>query len=133
MALTDQQMIDTRRHMGYQVIGDYPVADENDIVFASFGMVTMSLHRRLTTLQPGEESILINTYLANLATLEEQIFGTADNLDTDQAAVWHHNKHEQSDRDRLFDSSRRRMCAFLGFPPGPGLGLGGYGMRVVRA
>lgn len=130
--LTDAQMIDVRRYMGYAVVGTYPITDEQDVVYGNFGMVTMSLHRRLTTLLPGEETVLIGTYLANLATLETAIVGTSDNLDTDQAAVWTHNKRERQDREALFDSWRRRMCDFIGFKPGPGLNQSNA-IKVVRS
>lgn len=69
-----------------------------------------------------EGNVVVNTYLANLTTLETAIPATGANLDTDQAAVWKHNKNEQIDRDRLFDSWRRRLCNFLGVPPGPNFG-----------
>lgn len=125
MALTSQQMSDTRRYMGYSVVGTTnTIGPQYDIVYGSFGMVTMSLYTRLTTLTAEEETTLINLYLTNLATLEQAILGVSDNLDTDQAAVWTHNKNEQADRDRLFESWRRRMCAFIGFPPGKGVGSG---------
>lgn len=119
MALTAQQMTDTRRYMGYSVVGTtQPINANYDVVYGRFGMVTMSLYLRLTTLTPEEESVLINTYLTNLSALETAIIGVSANLDTDQAAVWIHNKQEQADRDRLFDSWRIRLCAFIGFPPG---------------
>lgn len=123
--LTDAQMTDVRRFMGYQLVGTtMPITGSQDLVYGRFGMVIMSLFTRLTTLSASEESVLINTYLTNLYALETAIPATADNLDTDQAAVWKHNAREQADRDRLFDSWRRRMCGFIGFAPGPGLGSG---------
>lgn len=133
MALTAAQMTDARRYMGYQVVGTtMNINGDNDLVYASFGMVTMSLYTRLTTLSASEEAVLINTYLTNLATLESAIVSASANLDTDQAAVWTHNKNEQADRDRLFDSWRRRMCTFIGFPPGPGLSSGNS-IPIARA
>jgi hypothetical protein len=45
-------------------------------------------------------------------------------LDTAQASVWRHNANELDDRLRLFDSWRRRLCGFLGLPPGPALSDG---------
>ena len=132
MALTDAQMADTRRYMGYPLTGTtMPITNDQDVVYVQFGMVTMSLHQRLTTLSASEETVLINTYLTPLNNMEQDIIGIRDNLDTAQASVWTHNALEQSDRDRLFDSWRRRMCQFIGAAPGPGLGLGG-GIRVTR-
>lgn len=131
MALTDAQLSDARRFLGYQALGTTMAANENqDLVYVRFGMVTMSLYERLTTLSASEESTLISVYLNQISTLETAILGTSDNLDTDQAAVWVHNKNEQRDRDRLFESWRRRMCGFLGVDPGPGLGNGN--VRIIR-
>lgn len=125
MALTDAQMTDTRRFMGYQNLGTTMTANVNqDLVYVQFGMMTMSLYQRLTTLSASEEAVLINTYLTPLASLESGIYGAADNLDTAQAAVWVRNANEVRDREKLFDSWRRRLCAFLGAPPGPGIGNG---------
>lgn len=126
MALTEAQSTDVRRFMGYGVAGGAGAAAYAEPVFShaghagAYGGVSLSL--RLANLQPSEEAILINTYLANLTTLETAIVGASANLDTDEAAVWKHNKRERQDREALFDSWRRRMCSFLGFKPGPDLG-----------
>ena len=130
--LTAAQMTDTRRWMGYQVVGTtMPINDSQDVVYGRFGMLTMSLYTRLTTLTPEEEAVLSGVYLANLATLETAIIGASDNLDTDVAAIWTHNKNEVADRVGLFNRVRRQMCEFIGFCPGPGLGSGG--VQLVRA
>ncbi len=133
MALTSAQMTDTRRYMGYQVVGTTMVINGNqDIVYGRFGMVTMSLYTRLTTLTADEEAVLITTYLANLGPLETAIFGASANLDTDQAAVWTHNKNEVIDRSALFNRVRRQLCEFIGFAPGPGLNGGANNIPMVR-
>jgi len=133
VALTAAQLADARRYAGYWLAGTTQVTDDNnDTVYMRFGMVTMSLHRRLTTLSASEEAIM-GTYLTTLGTLETAIVGAADNLDTDQAAVWHRNRSEVTDRARLFDEWRRRMCQFIGITPGPGLGLGGAAVSISRA
>lgn len=130
--LTDAQLTDVRRYMGYQLAGTtMPITNSQDLVYGQFGMVIMSLQQRLTSLSDSEEAVLVNTYLTTLNTLENAIPTTGDNLDTDVAAVWTHNKNEQADRDRLFDSWRRRMCGFIGFAPGPGLGNGGT--QILRS
>jgi hypothetical protein len=128
--LTDAQLTDVRRYMGYQLAGTtMQITNDQDLVYGQFGMVIMSLQQRLTSLSASEEAVLINTYLTNLAALESAIPSVSDNLDTDQAAVWKHNAREQADRDRLFDSWRRRMCGFIGFAPGPGLGNGSISVQ----
>ena len=132
MALTSAQIVDTRRFMGYPLSGTtQPINDNYDIVYGSFGMVTMSLYTRLSNLSSDEEAILINVYLTALTSLESAIVGASDNLDTDIAAVWTHNKNEVADRDRLFDSWRVRLCDFLGFAPGPGIGSS-VNFKLVR-
>lgn len=124
--LTDAQMTDVRRFLGYALAGTTMVIDQNqDVVYMTFGMVEMSLFTRLTTLSPTEESVLVTTYLTNLYMLENAIPKASCNLATDVAAVWTHNKNEVSDRFGLFDMWRRRLCSFIGIAPGPGLGDGG--------
>ncbi len=79
---------------------------------------------------PAEIQV-VRYYLANLYTLESAVPGAGANLDTDQAAVWTHNKDEVSDRSQLFDDWGCRLCRFIGVPPGPGLGAGGPGLAMV--
>ncbi len=132
MALTDAQVTDVRRYAGYQLVGTPTPNAITDLAYLVVGMRQMSLVERLSTLSAAEEAVLTTIYLANLNTLELAIVGAAANLDTDQAAVWTHNKNEVADRNNLFDSWRRRMCSFLGFAPGPGVGSGAM-VSLVRA
>lgn len=134
MALTDQQISDVRRFAGYPLLGDTIADDSRDFAygFVSPG-VWQTLQHRLTNLRPEEETTLISVYLTNLTQLESDITGARSNLDTDAAAVWKHNPNEVSDRTRLFDSWRRRMCAFIGVAPGPALGDDDCSMDVMRA
>ena len=130
--LTAAQLTDVRRFMGYPLVGTtMAITNDQDVVYGHFGMVVMSLQQRLTSLSASEEAVMINTYLTNLYTLETAIPATGDNLDTESAAVWKHNAREQADREKLFDSWRRRLCGFIGFAPGPALGPGG--ISVGRA
>jgi|SRR5450830_82763 len=129
MSLTASQMTDTRRYMGYQVVGTTMIINENqDVVYGRFGMLTMSLFQRLSTLTPEEETVLTGTYLANLHDLESDLFAIRENLDTDKAAVWTHNKQETSDRFGLYNRIRKELCSFIGFEPGPGVPSGGISM-----
>ena len=115
---TDAQLVDIRRFCGYPVYGSGAVVFPAPWVFRTY----MALEYKMQNISTNEAMVVINTYLANLYTLETAIPGTSANLDTDVAAVWVHNKNEQRDRDRLFDSWRRRLCSFLGVPPGPDFG-----------
>lgn len=131
--LTDAQVTDVRRFAGYQLAGTPTPTSNNDLAYLVVGMRQMSLVERLSSLSAAEESVLINTYLTNLTALETAIVTAAANLDTEQAAVWTRNKNEVTDRERLFDSWRRRMCAFLGFAPGPGLSGSSAQINLMRA
>lgn len=133
MALTDAQITDVRRYAGFQLAGTPPLTSNNDIAYLVFGTRQMSLIERLNSLSAAEETVLVNVYLTNLGQLESAIVAAAANLDTDKAAVWERNKSEVEDRERLFDSWRRRMCAFLGFAPGPGLSSSGAQVSLARA
>lgn len=122
--LTDQQLADTRRYMGYSMLGDIVADDNSD---SAYGWVSagawQTLAHRLKTLRPEEERIVVK-YLTTLATLEDAIPASGDNLDTDQAAVWYHNKNEVRDRTKLYTQWRRQLCGFIGIAPGPSLGNG---------
>ena len=131
--LTDQQKLDVRRYAGYPATpADVTLDDSRDF---AYGWVSPGTWKTLTdlldNLRPETEATLITQYLTPLATLESAIPAAGANLDTDQAAVWVHNKTEVAERMKLFDAWRRRMCDFIGIPPGPSLGRGG--LRVSRA
>jgi len=112
---TDAQLVDIRRFCGYPVYGSGAVVFPAPWVMKQY----MALEYKLQNINTDEADVVINTYLMNLNTLENAIPSTGANLDTESAAVWTHNKDEQRDRERLFDSWRRRLCQFLGVPPGP--------------
>ncbi len=81
------------------------------------------LEFRLTNLSDSE-IVIARRYLGNLTVLELAVPAASDNLDTDQASMWTRNKDELTDRIRLFDEWRRRLCGFLGVPAGPALSSG---------
>lgn len=122
--LTDAERVAARRFLGYAAAGSLASNQTGYRFFQSYG----SMEYRLTN-AAEEEWTVIRTYLTQLTALELAIFSSGENLDTDQAAVWHRNKSEVRDRERLFDNWRRRLCGFLGLPPGPELGDGGT--RIV--
>lgn len=114
---TDQQLVDIRRYCGYPARGDGSVVFPYPWIMKQY----LALDYRLQNLSQTEGGVVVNTYLTNLSTLENAIPGVSANLDTDTAAVWKHNANEQRDRERLFDSWRRKLCGFLGVNPGPDL------------
>lgn len=125
--LTDQQKIDTRRHCGFPVFGEF-----NDTSPSSFGYryytEYLILEYRMNNLSTDEETTLQNVYLTNCNTLETAIPTASSNLDTDQAAVWYHNKYEVRDRFALYTLWCNRLIEFLGLSS-PSAMKGGF--RVV--
>jgi hypothetical protein len=116
--------------MGFSVSGNDASNPFRELVYSSVSYMGLSLDYRLANLSPEEESTLTTYFLANLYKREQEIQDAACNLDTDEAAIWKHNKNEVADRTALFNSLRRQLCTFLGFDPGPQLG---WGNRIVRA
>jgi hypothetical protein len=129
MAFTDAEKTDIRRFCGYGAYGGGQPLPASGYRFSTqYGV----LEYKLNTLSAAEETVT-RTYLTNLGQLETDIFGSAgvrQNLDTDEAAVWKHNKNEYRDRKALFNGTRRELCGFLGIQPGPALGNGGLTMVV---
>ena len=121
----DSEKTDIRRFCGYPAYGAGPVGFQSWRFFQAYGL----LEYRLNNLSPAEETVVRN-YLATLYPLESAIPQAAGNLDTEQAAVWTHNAEEVRDRQALFDDWRRRLCGFLGVPPGPALANGGVALVV---
>ena len=127
MSFTTAEKVDIRRFCGYGLYGTGQPTPASGYRFSTqYGV----LEYKLNTLGTEEEAVVRSTYLTHLATLETAIFGTSANLDTDEAAVWKHNKNEYRDRKALFDGTRREFCKFLGIAPGPGLGDGGVSLVV---
>ena len=74
----------------------------------------------MNNLSTPENAIVIN-YLTTLQQLEMAVPSASNNLDSDSASVWTHNRNEVGDRLQLLDEWRRRLCSFLGVPLGEGL------------
>jgi hypothetical protein len=115
-ALSDAEKTDARRFCGYPAYGAAPVGFETWRFYQVYGV----LEFRLNNLSSSELGV-IRRYLATLTVLEVAVPRSGENLDTDIAAVWTRNRSEPLDRSRLFDDWRRRLCGFLGIPPGPAL------------
>lgn len=125
MAFLPNELTDIRRHCGYPAYGVGASGFQGWRFFQAYGL----LEYRMQNLAPQEE-LVVRTYLAQLASLEIDVTGTAARLDTEQAAVWTRNPQELRERTRLFDGWRRRLCGFMGVPPGPALGDGGIELVV---
>jgi hypothetical protein len=116
MAFSDAEKADIRRFCGYPAYGAGAAGFQGWRFFQAYGL----MEYRLNNLSDAEAAIVLR-YLGALRSLECAIPTAAGNLDTDQAAVWTRNKSEILDRTRLLDDWRRRLCGFLGVPPGPDL------------
>ena len=122
---SDAQKADLRRFCGYPAYGAGAAGISSWRFFQAYG----TLEYRMNNLAPAEVAVSLQ-YLSTLATLEAAIPPTSDNLDTESAAAWTHNADELRDRTNLFDSWRRRLCGFLGVPPGPALAQAGVTLVV---
>ncbi len=127
MAFTDAEKTDIRRYCGYPVYGNTP----SPFFWARYTVQYGNLEFKLNNLSPAEEAVVRTVYLAQLGPLEAAIPGASANLDTAEAAVWTWNTNETRDRAALLDLWRRRLCAFLGTAPGPGLGDETSGVRIM--
>jgi hypothetical protein len=114
--LTDAEKTDIRRFCGYPAYGAAAASMQNWRFFQAYGL----LEFRMTNLSDAELAIA-RRYLGSLTMLEFAVPRSGENLDTDQAAVWTRNANEPRDRLRLFTEWCRRLCGFLGVPPGPAL------------
>ena len=125
MAFTESERTDIRRFCGYPAYGASDSGFESWRFFQTYGL----LEFRMNNLSDSETTV-VRRYLATLNALEQAIPSAGDNLDTDQAAVWTRNPDEPRDRAALLDDWRRRLCGFLGVPPGPALSTSGVSLVV---
>ncbi len=123
--LSDAQKVDVRRFCGYPAYGAGAAGFESWRFFQAYG----TLEYRMNNLAPTEIVVVLQ-YLTTLSALEAVIPEASGNLDTDSAASWQHNRQEVRDRAALFDQWRRRLCGFLGLPPGPSLDSSGISLIV---
>ncbi len=115
-SFTDGQKADIRRFCGYPAYGAGAAGFNSWRFFQAYG----TLEYRMNNLAPAEVAVTLQ-YISTLATLEVTVPRASENLDTESAAAWTHNAGEVRDRTDLFDNWRRRLCGFLGVPPGPAL------------
>lgn len=115
--LSEAERTEARRFLGYPVHGVGVAGNSAWQFYQASGAVEY----RLSNLATSEEAVL-RKYLSTLEVLEAAIPAVGAGLDTGSAAGWTRNPAELSERGRLFDDWRRRFCAFMGVPAGPGLG-----------
>ncbi len=125
MAFTDSERTDIRRFCGYPAFGAGTSGFQNWRFYQAYGL----LEFRLNYLTGAEEAVA-RRYLGQLALLEAAIPAASDGVDIAAAGAYKRSPDELRERDRLFDGWRRRLCGFLGVPPGPDLGDGGVRFEV---
>ena len=123
---SDAEKIDILRFCGYPAYGWNNTYDPFGLYFASFNQPSPFNASRMAA-----ALAVVRVKLTELAALDAAIVVASDNLDTDQAAVWHRNRSEVADRTALFRQRCREMCTVLGVPPGPDLARGGSSLRLV--
>lgn len=111
MTFTPEEKTNIRKFCGYGVFGNTPEYPFGIRYFTFSG----DLEFKMNHLQDTEEAV-VRDYLTTLEKLEDDIPLTADNLDTDRAAVWYHNKKELLDRSNLFDYFRKKLANFFQVP-----------------
>ena len=124
--LSDAELTDSRRYLGYPVHGADPAGNMGWQFYQAYG----AMEWRLANLSDSEV-VVLRQYLGTLTILERAIPAAGVGLDTEEAAGWVRNSAELVERGRLFDDWRRRFCAFLGLPPGPALGRAGNCVGLV--
>jgi|SRR6185437_5004522 len=125
MTFTDAEKTEIRRFCGYPVSGTLPIGFQTWAPYQACGLLEYRIDNISVT-----EAKVVRRYLSTLTVLEFAIPRAGDNLDTDHAAVWTRNRDEPKDRAQLFDDWRRRLCGFLGIPPGPALSDRGINLIV---
>lgn len=119
---TADEITAIRRYCGYPAFAAY------GYILGGDEMATMDA--QLAAMSASEIAVVRTEFLAVLPGLEAAINAASANLDTDQAAVWKHNKQEVADRISLYAYLRRQLCAFIAIEPGPGLRQGGAVIRT---
>lgn len=125
MAFTDAERVSIREFCGYPLYGGQPVQAFGYRFFQWYG----TLEFRMTNLSSDEETNIRDTHLESLYRLKRAISGASENLDTDEAGPWKHNKNEVQDRINLYAFKRKELCNFFGVPPGPNFPQSG--VRIV--
>lgn len=115
VALSDEDIQDTRRYCGYPVEGALPwrrLYEQGNSAVVDQVIASLTA-TQITTLQ--------TVYLVNLRVLEAAVPNTTSNLDTAEAAVWKRNPLELQERMNLLAFWQRKLCFFLGVPGGAGI------------
>jgi hypothetical protein len=117
--LSEAERVAIRRFCGYPTHSSGAVTLQAPLYYNSCG----TLEFRIAALS-AEEIAVARSYLASISALETAVPAAGETLSTSQAATWTRNKDELTEKLRLLDAWRRRLCGFLGIAPGPALSAG---------
>lgn len=123
--LSDAERTDIRRFCGYPAYGQGASGFQGWRYFQAYGL----LEFRMTNFAAAEFQV-VRQYLGQLYALETAIPGAGATLQVGQAAVFTRNPREVRDRRDLMDDWRRRLCGFMGVPPGPAMSGGGVAIVI---
>lgn len=116
MPLTNQDMVDCRRHTGYGFFGSN---GNVSLMYWRFFPQYNTLEYRLNNLQDEEVAVIQQNYLPKLNQLENDLYTMRDAMIVDEAAVFKRNKQEPEDREALLTYYKRLLLSVLQVPAGP--------------
>ena len=123
--LSDAQKVDVRRFCGYPAFGSGADGNAGWRFYQAYG----ALEYRMINLSV-DEGVVVTNMLGTLNGFETSLAGSICDLDTDGAGPWTRNKDEVKDREGIMALWSRRLCAFLGVPPGPAVVMNGLQLIV---
>ncbi|NHN84480.1 hypothetical protein GOB93_07450 [Acetobacter musti] len=115
ISLSDAEKVNVRRYCWYPALGSDTSIRNTWPYFDKYG----DFEYKLNNLSEPEIGVL-RSMLGTLSCLEAGPSQAAQNIDTDKASVWTHNKTEVKERIHLFYQQRLELVRFLGVEPGPG-------------
>jgi hypothetical protein len=118
--LSDAQKVDVRRFCGYPAFGSGADGNVGWRFFQQYG----AMEYRMNNLSVDEVAVVTNM-LVTLVGFEASLQGSVNDLDTDAAGPWKRNKDEVRDRRGVLELWSRRLCDFMGIPPGPAMTMSG--------
>lgn len=122
--LTDAQKDEVRRHSGFPVYG-LGVGTTPPTFGYRYNTWYLILEYRMNNLSPNQELLLMNQYVANCSQALAAIQSSSNNLSTEKAAVWTHNKYEVRDRFQLYKLQCELLIQYMGLSsPGKLTGTG---------
>lgn len=117
---TDAQKTDIRRFCGYPAYGADNAGNMSFRFYTAYG----TLEYRMNNFSPAEVAVVLNQ-LTTLYELEAAVPAAGEDLDNSAAGAWTRNAGEVGERLALLDAWRRRLCGFIGVPPGEALAPAG--------